>query len=59
MKVPECQIQETGLNVRIYLITDAIVLTVDTRLCLATKILLKGGATHQMWVGLVTFARTT
>jgi len=37
-----CQIQETGMNVRIYLITDAIVSTVDTRLRLPTERLLKG-----------------
>ena len=42
MKLAECQTQETGLNVRIYLITDAIVLTVDTRLRLLTEMLLKG-----------------
>jgi len=36
------QIQENGPNVRIYLITDAIVLIVDTRLRLPTEILLKG-----------------
>jgi len=35
-----CQIQET--NVRIYLINDAFVLIVDTRLRLSTEILLKG-----------------
>ena len=29
MKLPERQIQETGLNIRLYLITDAIALTVD------------------------------
>jgi len=42
VKLPERQIQETGLNFRIYLIADAIVLTVDTRLRLPTEILLKG-----------------
>jgi len=30
VKLPEGQIQETRLNVRIYFITDAIVLTADT-----------------------------
>jgi len=58
------------MNVRIYLINDPIVSCVDTSLRLSTEILLKGmhlslyyewlGQTrHQMWVGLVTFARTT
>jgi len=62
------------MNVRIYLITDAIVSIVDTRLRLPTETLLKGmqagiqlelyyvwlGQAHyQMWVGLATFARTT
>jgi len=37
-----CQIQETGINVRIYLITGAIVSIVDTRLRLPTQTLLKG-----------------
>jgi len=41
VKLSECQIQETGMNVRIYLIIDAIVLIVDTRLRLPTEILLK------------------
>jgi len=59
--------QETDMNVRIYLITDAIVSIVDTRICLPTETLLKGmqagmqlelyyEARHQMWVGLATFA---
>jgi len=39
-----CQIQETGMNVRIYLITKAIVLIVDTRLRLPTEIILKRNA---------------
>jgi len=57
------------MNVRISLITDAIVSIVDTRLRLATEILLKGmqlefyyeylgKARYQMWVNLATFART-
>jgi len=37
-----CQIQETGMNAVIYLITDAIVLIVDTRLRLLTEIISKG-----------------
>jgi len=43
--VRSCQIQiqvTIVSNVRIYLITDAIALTVDTRLRLPTEILLKG-----------------
>ena len=62
------------MNIRIYLITDAIVSIADTRLRLPTETLLKGmqariqlelyyewlgHARHQMWVGLDTFARTT
>jgi len=58
------------MNVRIYLINDAIVSFVDTRLRLRTEILLKamqlslcyewlGQTRHQMWVGLATVARTT
>jgi len=62
------------MNVRIYLITDAIVSIADTRLRLPTETLLKGmqariqlelyyewsgHARHQMWVGLDTFASTT
>jgi len=35
-------VQETGMNVRIYLIADAIVSIVDTRLRLPTETLLKG-----------------
>jgi len=42
VKLPECQLQEAGLNVRIHLIADAIVLMVDTRLRLPTETLLKG-----------------
>ena len=45
MKLSECHIQETGLNVRIHSITDAIVLTVDTRLRLPTEMLFKRNAT--------------
>jgi len=66
--------QETGLNVRIYLISDAIVSVVHTRHRLPTEALLKGMQAgmqlelyyewlgqdrHQMWMGLDTFARTT
>jgi len=62
------------MTVRIYLIADAIVSIVDTRLRLPTETLLQGmqagmqfelyyewlGQAHQqMWVGLATFARTT
>jgi len=62
------------MNVRIYLITDAIVSIVDTRIRLPIETLLEwmqagmqleiyyellGQARHQMWVGLATFARTT
>jgi len=36
-----CQTQETGTNVRIYLITDTIVLIVDARLRLPTETPLK------------------
>ena len=54
----------------IFLITDAIVSIVDTRLRLPTEILLKGmqlefyyeylgQARHQMWVSLATFAMAT
>jgi len=61
------------MDVRIYLIIDAIVSIVDTRLRLPTETLLKGMyarsqfelyyewlslARHQMWVGFATFART-
>ena len=66
--------QETDMKVRIYLITDAIVSIVSTRLCLPTETLLKklqtgmqlelyyewlGQTLHLMWVGLATIARTT
>jgi len=66
--------QETGMNVTIYITTDAIFSIVDTRLRLATETLLKGmqagiqlklsyewlgQARHQMWVGLATFAIAT
>jgi len=62
------------MNVRIYLITDAIVSIVDTRRRLPTELLLKrmkarmqvefyykylDQARHQMWVSLATFARAT
>jgi len=62
------------MNVRIYLITDAIVSIVDTIIRLPTETLLNGvqaglqlehyyerlsQARYQMWVGLATFARTT
>ena len=61
------------MNIRIYLINDAIVSIVDTRLRLPTEIFLRGmqqeynfnyyewlgQARHQMWVGLATVARTT
>jgi len=72
--VRSCQIQETGMNVRIYLITDAIVSIIDTRIRLPTETLLRGmqagmqlelyyewlgQAHHQMRVGLTAFARTT
>jgi len=61
------------MNIRIYLITGAIISIADTRLHLPTETLLKGmqagmqleyyewlgQARHQIWVGLATFARTT
>jgi len=62
------------MNVRIYLITDAIVSIADTRRRLQTETLLKGmqawiqlelysewlgQARHQMWGGFATFSRTT
>ena len=65
--------QETAMNGKIYLTTDAIVSIVDRRLRLPTETLLKGmqagaqvelyyewlgQARHQMWVGNATFART-
>jgi len=61
------------MNIRIYLINDAIVSIVDTRHRLPTETPLKGmqagmqlklyyewlvQACHQMWMGLATFART-
>jgi len=64
--------QETGMNVRIYLIPVAIVSIVDTRLHLPTETLLKGiqegiqlelyyewlgQARHQMLVGFATLPR--
>jgi len=66
--------QETGMNVRIYLFTDAIISIVDKRFRQPTETLLKGIQTgmqleiyyewlgqvrHQMWVGLATFTWTT
>jgi len=53
------------MNVRIYLITDAIFSIVDTRLRLPTKTLLKVMQARMQlelfyeWLGLATFARAT